>query len=672
MAGRGDDPMAAIAGANEEASPAELGARVQAGMGAARRHALGAHYTAEADVLRVVAPTLTRPLLARVAAASTRAALLGLHAELTTLRVLDPACGAGEFLRVALAELVAVEAALLGRLREHPGACPRPGVGVHQLFGIDVDPLAAALTRRTLLRVHAAHADAGSVDLDAQVLCGDALFMAWPHADIILGNPPFQAKNRMRAELGAAYVQRLRRRYPDVPGRADYCVYWFRRAHDELPAGGRAGLIGTNTIRQNDSRRGGLAHIVAHGGVITEAVATQPWPGAAAVHVSIVHWLKGAAPGPKRLSWQDGDRVDGPWSSVIVDEIGPSLAPDLEVGAAGPLRANVASGACYQGQTHGHAGFLLTPEEARPLLRASRRDAEVIFPFLIAEDLLGSPDGAPGRHVIDFGDRDLHAASAYRAPFAHVKARVLPDREQAAERERERNEAVLREDPEARVNRHHAVFLGRWWWLSWGRGELLARLEEVPRYIACAQVTRRPIFEFVAAAVRPNAALIVFPLADDYSFGVLQSQLHWQWFVARCSTLKGDYRYTSATVFDAFPWPQSPTRAQVNAVARASVKIRALRRSLLAQHGLSRREIYRLLDGPGRSPLADAHASLDLAVRAAYGIAPDADGLAALLDLNLTLAAQEAAGRPVQGPGVPPCVADPASLVSGDAVGPRS
>lgn len=687
--------MGAAAEDWSKVQPAIFGVLFQSSMGKDERHALGAHYTSEADIQKVVLPTLVRPFRERIAAAKTREALMALRVELEQLRVLDPSCGSGNFLYVAYRELVRVEMELVHRLRTEFSSA-RVGkkavaattfVGIKQFYGIDISEFAIALAQVTLLcakKLAYDEVNASAIgqlglslmadplpldDLGDNLVCQDALFATWPPAGIIIGNPPFQSKNKMQEEFGAEYVQRLRKRYPEVPGRADYCVYWFRRAHDALPAGGRAGLVGTNTIRQNYSREGGLDYIVHHGGVIVEAVSTQVWSGAAAVHVSIVNWVKGKASGKKVLLWQQGDRADSPWGRAELDRIGPALAVTGDVTSARPLKANVGSGACYQGQTHGHEGFLLTPEEARALIRASRRNAEIIFPFLIADDLLGNPDGAPGRHVIDFGERDLHAASSYRAPFAHVKARVLPDRQRAAERERERNDAVLREDPEARVNRHHAVFLSRWWRLSWGRGELLARIEQVPRYIVCAQVTKRPIFEFVAATVRPNAALIVFPLADDYSFGVLQSQLHWQWFVARCSTLKGDYRYTSATVFDAFPWPQSPTRAQVKAVARASVKVRALRQSLLAQHGLSRREIYRLLDGPGRSPLADAHAALDLAVRAAYGMAQDADGLAALLDLNLTLAAHETAGRPVQGPGLPRGLADVEALVTADAVG---
>ena len=75
-------------------------------------------------------------------------------------------------------------------------------------------------------------------------------------------------------------------------------------------------------------------------------------------------------------------------------------------------------------------------------------------------------------------------------------------------------------------------------------------------------MTKRPIFEFIAAEVRPSDVVMAFPMADDYSFGILQSDLHWLWFTARCSTLEERPRYTSDTVFDSFPWPQAPTPAQ--------------------------------------------------------------------------------------------------------------
>ncbi len=125
----------------------------------------------------------------------------------------------------------------------------------------------------------------------------------WVKADAIIGNPPFQSKNKMQQEFGAAYVKKIREKYPEIPGRADYCVYWFRRTHDELASCGRAGLVGTNTIRQNYSREGGLDYIVANAGTITEAVSSQVWSGDAAVHVSLVNWVKDEYKGKKSNGW---------------------------------------------------------------------------------------------------------------------------------------------------------------------------------------------------------------------------------------------------------------------------------------------------------------------------------------------------------------------------------
>ena len=98
---------------------------------------------------------------------------------------------------------------------------------------------------------------------------------------------------------------------------------------------------------------------------------------------------------------------------------------------------------------------------------------------------------------------------------------------------------------------------------------------------------------------------------DDYSFGILQSGLHWAWFTAKCSTLTARFRYTSDTVFDTFPWPQSPTLAQVKAVAEASVSLRALRREIMTANGWSLRDLYRSLETPGTHRLRDAQAALD-------------------------------------------------------------
>lgn len=678
------DELALLASASSEdwskVQPVIFGTLFQSSMDKQHRHAMGAHFTSEADIQRIVLPTIVRPWREQIEQAETLERLQELRTELTSFSVLDPACGSGNFLYLAYREIVRLELEIVKRMRdEFRSTLAGKGkvatsafVSVRQFYGIDKDPFAVELAKVTLLLGKKLAYDEfrASVDidqlglelesplpldnLDQNIIEADALFCDWRPCDVIIGNPPFQSKNKMQREFKVSYIHRLRSRYPEVSGLADYCVYWFRRAHDELRPNCRAGLVGTNTIRQNESRAGGLDYI-ADTGTIIEAVSTEVWSGDAAVHVSIVNWIKSkSVPGKKTLAWQDGDSRESPWANILVDRINSALSPRTDVTLAQRLKANADASACYQGQTHGHEGFLMPADEASEFLLNDPSLSNVLFPFLIGDDLLGRKDGSPSRYVIDFGDLELMGAKRYKELFTRVKTAVLADREQAAGEEKARNAEVLTEKTQARVNRHHANFLSHWWRLSWRRPEMLSAISRLARYIVCVRVTKRPVFEFVCASVRPNDALVVFSFEDDYSFGILQSSLHWSWFNERCSTLTRRFRYTSNTVFDSFPWPQSPTETQVRAVAVAALELRKLRGELMREHDLSRRQLYRALEEPGTSPLKAAQARLDTTVRQAYGLRAGVDHLQFLLDLNLQLAKRESDGQPVIGPGLSP------------------
>jgi hypothetical protein len=232
----------------------------------------------------------------------------------------------------------------------------------------------------------------------------------------------------------------------------------------------------------------------------------------------------------------------------------------------------------------------------------------------------------------------------------------------------------------------------------------------------------------VGCVIHPDSQLTVFAFSDDYSFGILQSAIHWAWFTARCSTLKGDFRYTSDTVFDTFPWPQfepdqflphaaipkglnhsaqgcearatlgnapemtanpngvasppaSPSQKPslpsrpsrdplplIRAVAQAAVSLRALRREIMAANGWSLRQLYRTLETPGANRLRDAHAALDSVVRAAYGMKDSEDTLAFLLGLNLELADLESKGQGITPPGFPAFITDPEDFTTADCI----
>jgi len=674
--------------------PPIFGTLFEQSMGKKPRHAQGAHFTNEAEIKRVLLPSLEIPWRERIEKTNRIGDLKNILAELASIQVLDPACGSGNFLYIAYRIMKRLEAEVLAKIyEEHKKHAAAIGtlsrISPHQFYGIDNNSFAVELAKVTLMVAkklaidevyklievqqrgidteHALPLD----NLDKNVRCDDALLCKWPPADVIIGNPPYQSKNKAQQELGRAYMNKIRDRFPDVPGRADYCVYWFKKAHDHLSINGRAGLVGTNTIRQNFSRVGGLEYICNNGGTIVEAVSTQVWPGEAVVHVSIVNWLKGKQPGKKKLFSQHGDRLDSPWSVTELDSIGPSLSADTEVSSAQILQANVNALACYQGQTQGHKGFLLSPDEAKEMLRADKNNAQVIFPYLIGDDIIEQVPPAPSRFIIDYCPMDVVAASKHAAPFKRLQAMVLPERQSKAEEEKRRNAEARQHNPRAVINKHHQNFLNKWWLLSYPREELITNLKGRPRYIACSRVTKRPIFEFVNATIRPGDSLQVFTFSDDYSFGVLQSTIHWEWFTNKCSSMKADPRYTSESVFDTFPWPQNPTLSDVMNVAEAAVSLRRLRSKLSHDRVMPYRNLYATLELPGTNPLKTAQAQLDMAVSKSFGIKPNQDILKFLLDLNLDLAKREKAGQRIQGPGLP-SIAKPASnFITTDCIMPR-
>lgn len=445
---------------------------------------------------------------------------------------------------------------------------------------------------------------------------------------------------------------------------ADYCVYWLRRAHDELPpctaddpVTGRAGLVGTQNIRNNASRVGGLDPICADGTII-EAVDNQPWSGEANVHVSIANWVKtqdaSLLPRARRLWFKSAQS-----SAKVFDldcrevpHINSALSDQADVATAHVLSCNRSNGAACQGITPGHAGFVLSNQERLAIINMDAASSAVIHPYMIGDDLL-SGDSRSSRYIIDFGQQDMLSVQAFPGAFRHLQRTVLPDMQKHADDNKSERANSLEQ-----------------WWLHWRpRTELMTAIAGLPRYLACSRVTKRPIFAFINASVRPGDALQVFSFSDDYSFGILQSSVHWHWFVAKCSKLTERFRYTPESVFDTFPWPQSPTVAQIDAIAKAGREIRRIRTEALTSLKGGLRALYRTFDLPGKNPLRDAHIALDRAVLAAYGFSFRRDLLQQLLDLNYVVASRIQHLQPVIVPGIPSCYRKPALLVTTDCIG---
>ncbi|MBV9734812.1 MAG: class I SAM-dependent DNA methyltransferase [Acidisphaera sp.] len=670
-----------------EIDPSILGTLFERGLDPDKRSQLGAHYTAREMIELLIDPVVRRPLLAEwvqvraqmaLALAAGTAARPGSRAKRATTdraetlfrgfldrlrayRVLDPACGSGNFLYLALLALkdlehqAMVEAEALGLQREFPQ------VGPEAVLGLEVNPYAAELARVSVwighiqwARRHGFSAPSDpvlrrldTIECRDAVLADDGAPALWPTADVIVGNPPFLGGKRMRSVLGNTYCRQLFAAYTgQVPAEADLVCYWVAHAQQRIAAGRarHAGLVTTNSIRGGANRR--VLEPIAQAGAISTAWSDEPWMlDGAAVRVSLICWEKERASAPV---------LDG----VPVRTIHADLtAGGANLTTARRLREN--AGVAFMGDTKGGAfdvpGELARRWLALPSNANVRPNADVLRPWANGMDVTRRPSDT---WIIDFGWTMSEAeASYYAAPYAHVAEHVRP----------------------VRATNNREAYAQEWWRHVEPRPGMHKVLAGLARFIVTARVSKHRLFVWMQPPTLADSATIVIARDDDRTFGILHSRFHELWAL-RLGTWLGvgnDPRYTPSTTFETFPFPDGLTpdrpaasyaadpRAQ--AIAQAAQALvaardrwlnppelvervpevapgfpdRLLPKDAAAEAVLRKRTLTALYNQRGTPEGAwlDAlHRALDAAVAAAYGWPadlPDAEVLARLLALNL-------------------------------------
>jgi hypothetical protein len=599
----------------------------QSDEGKKKRHAHGIHFTSEGDIKRIVLPTIADYWRDRISAAHTLTELQALHQELSEYKILDPACGSGNFLYVAYQELKSVEFDLLQRLQ---GLDPSRGymslVTPQQFFGMDINSFAVELAKVTLMigrgvamrKLNLPEPALPLDTLDQNIVCMDALFTDWIKAGAIIGNPPFLGGKRMRLNLGDDYIERVFVKFPDVKDSVDFCSYWFRMAHDNLEVNGRAGLVATNSISQGKSRAASLDYISQNSGYIYDAVSTQEWSGEAAVHVSIVNWSKQQ---PKRYTLD----------SKTVLRINSSLQAEIDVSQAVRLKANL--NLCFTGVTPIGRGFIISLSQVEEWNKANKNNHKVIRPFLEGNDLVENPYAGLKNWIVDFNDMSIEEASEYIQPFQWVRSKVKPERD---------------------LNRRQ-TYQTYWWQLGEKRPAMRQAVESLSQYFVVPQTSKWAIFLPCSCEWLPNARTRIVASEDFYVLGILTSRLHRIWMEAQMSTLEDRISYTHNSCFETFPFPQlSPNTSKK---AKQTIeKIRATMQELhqyrsqqmdSKQWGITK--LYNSYFHEPASQLYKLHAKLDKLVMQAYGFSEEDDILSKLLELNLELAEREKQGLPVIG-----------------------
>ncbi|KAM3090727.1 DNA methyltransferase, partial [Phormidesmis sp. 146-12] len=608
--------------------PAIFGNLFESAIDATERHAHGIHFTSEADIMKIVRPTISRYWEERVEATNTIAQLNALQLELQNYKVLDPACGSGNFLYIAYQELKRIEKMLLDRIAEK-GRSPRDQMRMsfvtpQQFYGMDTNPFAVELARVTMMIGRKVAIDrlglfepALPLDtLDENIVCKDALFSEWVKADAIIGNPPFLGGYRMRSELGDDYTESVFKRFSDVKDQVDICSYWFRLTHNKLNGQGRAGLVGTNTISQGKTRRAGLEYITSNGAIIHEAVSSQDWSGDANVDVSIVNWC-----------YEETSKfyLDNELSSPI----NSSLRSNVDTSKACQLRANV--DLCFQGIMPGGKGFIISNQQAEKWIQTDSKYETVIKVFSNGINLAKNPHGSPDDWIIDFDDMSLEEASDYRLPFEHIKSTVKP--------ERDKNRREVR-----RLN---------WWKFGENSPKMRRFLKPLSLYFAIPEVSKWSIFVPCSHEWLPGKRNKVVVSDDFYILGILSSQVHRAWMHAQKSTLEDRTAYTHNTCFHTFPFPQTPDAKLVEKIRETAVKLHEYRSEQMEKKQWGITKLYNEYFTEPTSQLFKLHAQLDNLVLQAYGFNSDDDLLEKLLTLNLELAEKEKQGETIVGPWAP-------------------
>lgn len=694
-----------------ELDTAIFGTLLEQALDPQERAKLGAHYTPRAYVEPIVVAVIIAPLrddwrLALAAAQREQlagrekealAAIETFHKQLCTTRVLDPACGTGNFLHVAQDLMQRLEGEVLETMAELGGLERLGGfsereVGPGQFFGIDANKRAVAITQLMLwigylqwhLRARPYAPREPILRSFETIRWGDALMtwpewpipkvsegrevvpdriirVAWPEAEFIVGNPPFIGGKDLRKRLGDGYAEGLWTLYPEMNRSADLVMYWWSRAAEILVAKGsklrRFGFVTTNSITQLFQRRVVARHLEGRKPVsIVMAIPDHPWTlverSSAAVRIAMTVVEAGGGKAGKLMRVVSEGALDTDQPEVMLVEHTGLINSDLSVGvhasSAYPLAAN--EGLCSPGvKLHGD-GFLVSQDKARTLGLGRRRGLELhIRPYHNGKDLTGH---SRGLMVIDLlGLSAEEVRTQFPEVYQHLKLTVKECRD---EKGRPNGRDVNR-DPQIRAN---------WWLHGRPRSELRPALKGLPRYIATVETAKHRVFQFLPAEILPDNMLIAIASSDGFHLGVLSSRFHVAWALRQGATLEDRPRYSKSLCFDPFPFPEA-SDLQRRRIAKAADALDALRKQVLADHpDLTLTKLYnvraKLRGGQSLTKaemairdrglvtiIDEHHDEIDAAVAAAYGWAgdiADADAFARLVALNAGRAKAEKRG----------------------------
>lgn len=568
------------------------------------RALLGAHYTKQSDIEALVKPvvfdplqdewkTLRAQLEGETDDESVRSHLDGFLQRLSEIRVLDPACGSGNFLYVSLQLMKDLEKSVHRFATDRDLGSFQTVVRPEQFLGLEVNANAMDLAQTTLWIGFFQWTFNNGYPFPADPLLHntdnfrniDAILdrsesepkeAVWPRADFIVGNPPFLGGSLLWRELGREYQRDLWRVYEGrVPGGADLCCYWFEKARAQIETGQtkRAGLIATQAIRGGVNRE--VLKRIKNSGDFFFAQSDRDWTlNGANVHISMI-------------GFDDGTQTHRVLDEHEVNVINANLTSQSDVTQAKRLPEN--QQISFIG-TKKAGDFNIAESVALQVLQMpnphEKPNSDVLRPWLNGSAIVQRP---PREWIYDCGTNMSESGfSLYEEPFRHVLTKVKPERET---------------NNEERARR-------LWWQHRRPAPDMRIAVKDLTRFIATPRVSKYRIFVWVEPEVLPDDGVFIFARDDDYFFGVLNSRLHEVWALKLGTQLEDRPRYTPTSCFETFPFPNA-TDEQRAAIAEAARTLDERRQNWLNPPEWMREETLEFrgsIDGAWRRFVTDADA----------------------------------------------------------------
>ena len=588
-------------------SPAIFGSLFQSIMDATARRNLGAHYTSEENILKLIKPLFLDALWAEFEKIQrNHAKLIEFHERLAQLRFLDPACGCGNFLVITYRELRKLELEILKKLHKTDQLLEidtLTRLNVDQFYGIEIEEFPAQIAQVALwLTDHQMNLQTSEVfgayfariplRHAPTIVHGNALRIDWhdvcPNADYIIGNPPFVGAKFMSAEQRAdanAVFGNIKN-----AGLLDFVTAWHVKAtrYMQQHPQTETALVSTNSTTQGEQVGALWGWMLAQGVKINFAHRTFSWTnearGKAAVHVVIIGFALHDINSKIIYEYED---IKGEPHAVEAKRINPYLVDATEIFIENRRQPISTIPEIVFGSMANDGGFLiLQDDEKENLIKSQPLAAKWIRPFLGAEEFINNKSRWC-LWLADINPSELRTIpEVYERVLSVKKHRLSSNR--AATNKLANTPYLFGE-----IRQPSSIYL------------MLPRVSsELRKFI--------PIGYLPPEIIASDAALTISN-ATLFHFGILTSTQHNAWMRTVAGRLKSDYRYSANIVYNNFPWP-TPTDAQRSAIETAAQGVLDARAHYPDS---SLADLYDPLTMPPE--LVKAHAKLDKAVDAAYG-----------------------------------------------------